>query len=229
MLIVSRADADPIELSLNGATDALAWMNGMLAQHSDLKPPKVRLVKPPRAQPPLGSPSRDLIALSAKLTDLEICAGMGGSSRGAISPEGWLDGKRQLWSIYCSPPGCRGRNSSSVLVITEKSRAMRFALADMAIDQDPWTTPRQVMAGNDAPTPLASEAEFEPRTGILTLTDASPGLDSYSEHAEEYGWTGKTFVLIRVTQREVQAADGDGNAMPFKAFWPPNYRAVVQP
>jgi len=229
MLVISRADAAPVELSLNGATEAFDWMNGMLAQHYDVKPSLVRLVKPPEAQPPLGTPPRELIALSTKLTDLEVCAGMGSSAQGAIRPEGWLDGKRKLWSISCTPPGGRGRNSSSVLVITEKARAMRFALADMTIDRDPWATPEQVMAGDDAPTPVASEAEFEPRTGILTLTDASPGLDSYSEYVAQYGWTGRTFVLIRATQYEVQAADGDGNAMPYKAFWPPSYRAAVKP
>lgn len=226
VLTVKAAGMAPMDLSLDGASEAFAWIRFKQAQ--PFKPGKIAAseIKPPAPQRPLGPPPAGLVKLSAKLTQLGICGGMGGSAKGALHPMGWLDGGHRLWSVYCDGPGGRGRNAISVLVLVDSADGLAFARLEDAPDGD-WSTPGQVLAaktGDATSVPMASEASFAPRSGIVETTDASPGLDHYAERTSRYGWTGKAFVLVDRTDAAVMAADGDGNAAPYFSFWPPEYR-----
>ncbi len=225
VLTAKAAGMTPVDLSLDGASEALAWIR--LKQSQPYAPGGIAAdqAKPPAFQRPMGPPPPKLIQLSAKLTQLGACAGMGGSARGALHPMGWLDAGHRLWSVYCEPPGGRGRNAASVLVVVDAAGGLAFAQLDEAPD-DGWSDVAQVLAAGSDDTlsvPTTSEAGFDPRSGLVTTTDASPGLNDYAEHTRRYGWTGKAFVLVDSTNPASQAADGDGNAMPYVRFWPPEY------
>jgi len=226
-------------ISLDGAAESLAWMRTKLAQPPPERSPPARLAPTPKARP-LGPPPRRLIQLSARLTEREVCGGIGGSPRGALRPIAWLNDRTRLWGVACDAGGAHARNESTVPVIVEGDGLLRFARLGEGDDPNARVlTPDQVIApappsvggirvsfASDEPPPVVSELDYEPSTGLLVTSDASVSASSYAQGWRRYGWTGKTFVLVEETDAYVHAVDGDENAAPYFSFWPPSYRAI---
>jgi invasion protein IalB len=195
--------------------------------------PVVRKAASPRLPPArLKSPSA-LVALSARLSELEICAGMAyGVPAKTIGRPDRLDDKTLLWTIWCDPGGRAGLNQNHVPVLsTPDGHALRL----LAFKDDPApATVREIMRSrpgqrDDLAVPMVSNFEFEASTGVLERSDILVSIAQSSESFERYVWTGRQMALFEAVDVSVQAAGESANAAPYFMVWPPYYRAIVLP
>ena len=195
--------------------------------------PAVRKAASPRLPPArLKSPSA-LVALSARLSELEICAGMAyGVPAKTIGRPDRLDDKTLLWTIWCDPGGRAGFNQNHVPVLSAPDgRALRLlAFKD---DHAPSTV-RAIMharpeQADDLRVPLMSNFEFEASTGVLERSDVLDSIAQTSGSFERYVWTGRQMALFEAADISVPAASESANAAPYFKVWPPYYRAIVLP